>query len=75
MIINSICGNDNELFTAGYDGKIKKWIELENNSPHIAGEAVVGVCINSICMGPTGIIYAADTNGIISRAVFGSKAA
>lgn len=73
MIINAICGNDSVLFTAGYDGHVRKWTELEM-APINVGDAVVGHCINALCAGPNDSVYVADTRGIISRVCFTIKA-
>lgn len=73
MIINAICGNEYNLYTGGYDGKIKKWVELES-SPQNVGEATVGNCINALCIGPNNSVFVADSRGMISRIGFSSKA-
>ncbi|XP_055848824.1 uncharacterized protein LOC129913884 isoform X2 [Episyrphus balteatus] len=70
MIINSICGNDKFLLSGGYDGKIKCWSDIDKPKPTAVGEADAGNCINSICLGGPGTVYAACSNGIIHKAVF-----
>lgn len=75
MIINTICGTECDLYTAGYDGKIKKWIELMQDGPLLVGEVTVGSCVNAICNGPNNTVYVADSRGMISRANFSSLAA
>lgn len=73
MIINALCGNNNVIFTAGYDGHVKKWTELDMN-PINVGDAIVGHCINALCMGPDDSVYVGDTRGMISRVCFSTKA-
>lgn len=70
MIINSICGNESFLFSGGYDGKIKGWTDIDKTKPTAMGEADTGNCINSICLGSSGKIYAACSNGTIHKAVY-----
>lgn len=69
MIINSICGNDNFLFSAGYDGKIKCWGDIDKSKPSAIGEADVGNCVNSICLGNGNEVYAACSNGTVHKVV------
>lgn len=73
MIINTICSSGTDLYTAGYDGKIKKWIEIENGAQNV-GEVTIGRFINAICTGNDNRVYAADTAGVISEVCFSSKA-
>lgn len=73
MIINTICSSGIDLYSAGYDGKVKKWVEVEN-SPQNVGEVSIGRFINAICMGIDNRVYVADTNGVISEVCFSSKA-
>ncbi|KAG4067784.1 hypothetical protein HA402_010470 [Bradysia odoriphaga] len=73
MIINTVCASGSDLYTAGYDGKVKKWIEVEN-SPRNVGEVTIGRFINAICMGADSKVYVADTTGVISEVCFSSKA-
>lgn len=73
MIINTICSSGSDLYSAGYDGKVKKWIEVEN-SPQNVGEVTIGRCINAICIGADSKVYVADTNGVISEVCFSPKA-
>lgn len=75
MIINAICGNERELFTAGYDGHVKRWTELEAAEPLNVGDARIGHCVNAICEGADGVVYVADTRGMISRVGFSGVAA
>lgn len=73
MIINAICGNNNAIFTAGYDGHVKKWTELGMDTINV-GDAIVGHCINALCVGPDDSVFVADTRGVISRVSFSPKA-
>ncbi|XP_055903402.1 F-box/WD repeat-containing protein lin-23 [Eupeodes corollae] len=70
MIINSIRGNEKFLFSAGYDGKIKCWSDIDKAKPTLVGESDAKNCINSICLGTDGAVYAACSNGVIHKAVF-----
>lgn len=64
------------LYTAGYDGRVKKWIELGGNeAPLLAGDVRIGCCVNALCAGPAGVVYVADTRGVISRVGFTGLAA
>lgn len=73
MIINALCGNANVIFTAGYDGHVRKWTELDM-VPVNVGDAVVGHCINALCVGPDDSVFVGDTRGTISRVGFSIKA-
>lgn len=74
LIINAVCGTNDRLYTAGYDGKVKKWVELENGAQN-SGEIETGVCINHLCNGLENTVYVGDTNGVIKRVQFSSAAA
>lgn len=73
MIINTICSYGSELYSAGYDGKVKKWVEVETG-PQNVGEVTIGRFINAICMGIENRVYVADTAGVISEVCFSPKA-
>lgn len=73
MIINTICSSGSDLYSAGYDGKVKKWVEVEN-SPKNVGEVTIGRFVNAICVGLENRVYVADTTGVISEVCFSSKA-
>lgn len=64
MIIIAICGTDKEIFTAGWDGKVKKWINIDT-SPKLASEVTIGKCINTLCNGPDGTVYCGSSDGIV----------
>lgn len=69
MIINAFCGVNNTLFSGGWDGKVKKWNDIDKN-PKLAGEVDIGCCINSICNGEIGNIYVGACDGVIRRIHF-----
>lgn len=69
MIINTLCGTEKSLFTGAYDGKIKKWTDIEK-SPKLAGEVDVGNCVNFICNGPNDVVYSGTSDGIARKIVF-----
>lgn len=74
MIINALCGNDKELFTAGYDGHVMRWTQLESTESVVIGDVVIGSCVNALCTNAKsveGTVYVADTRGSISRVTFG----
>lgn len=69
-----MCATDSELYSAGYDGKVKKWVELENVAQNV-GEVTIGSFINAICLGFKNALFVADTTGMISRVSFSTAAA
>lgn len=69
MIINSLCVRDEFLFTAGWDGKIKKWKNL-GKEPTLVEEIDTGKCINCIVNGVGPTLYAGDSDGFIKRIKF-----
>lgn len=69
MIINVIIANEDALFTAGYDGRVKKWI-ISEKEPKLAEEIDVGKCVNTLCFGPDHSVYAGDANGSVKRLRF-----
>lgn len=69
MIINTIIEHENNLYTAGYDGKVKKWTNLDKG-PKLAGEIAIGNCINTLCVGPDNTIFAGTDDGLIRRLHF-----
>lgn len=75
MIINALCGTAKELYTAGWDGHVKRWVELDGREPLIAGDVSVGCCVNALCAGADGVVYVGDTRGVISRVSFSGLAA
>lgn len=69
MIINVIIATEDAIFTAGYDGKVKKWTDLAKG-PKLAEEISVGKCVNSLCFGPDNTIFAGDAAGLVKRIRF-----
>lgn len=64
------------LYTAGYDGHVKKWTELGGKAaPLLAGDVSIGCCVNALCAGQESVVYVADTRGVISRVAFTGLAA
>lgn len=69
MIINAIVATNDAIYSAGYDGKVKKWIDLDNGPKNV--ETIdVGKCVNALCIGPNNTIYAGDSEGVIKRLQF-----
>ncbi|XP_055676522.1 uncharacterized protein LOC129785882 [Lutzomyia longipalpis] len=69
MIINCMYGNTYGFYTGGWDGEVKKWVDVDKY-PKIAGEANIGCCVNAITDGPDGSIFAAGADGKIRKIVF-----
>lgn len=67
-----MCGDDQNLYTGGYDNKVKGWSELdkEQKKPKALGEVEIGSCVNGICCGSNNTVYVASSDGIIRRAKF-----
>ncbi|GAB0096532.1 uncharacterized protein DMENIID0001_120560 [Sergentomyia squamirostris] len=69
MIINCLYGNTTAFYTGGWDGKVKKWVEV-GQYPKIAGDADIGCCVNAITDGPDGCVFAAGADGKIRKILF-----
>lgn len=69
MIINTMCTVDDFLFTAGYDGKVKKWTNFDK-TPTLVEEIDTGKCINILCAGPNQTVFAGDSEGFFKRLQF-----
>lgn len=69
MIINAIVAAGDTVYTAGYEGKVKKWVDLENGAKN-AETVDVGKCVNALCIGPNNSVYAGDSSGVIRRLQF-----
>lgn len=69
MIINTIIATDTAIFTAGYDGKVKKWTNLDKEVK-LAEEIEVGKCVNSLCFGPEDTIFTGNADGSVKRIRF-----
>lgn len=73
MIINAMCDTEEFLFTAGYDGKVKKWKDLEKD-PKLVEEIDTGKCINTLIVGPDHTVFVGDSDGFVKRLRFSSDA-
>lgn len=70
MIINAIAGNEKEIFSGGWDGVVKRIVDIEL-TPKISGELNVNSCINCICEGnDKSTIYVGCANGNILKIFF-----
>lgn len=69
MIINAMCTVGDFLFTAGYDGKVKKWTNLDK-TPTLVEEIDTGKCINILCAGPEHTVFSGDSEGFVKRLLF-----
>lgn len=69
MIINVFCDVDDFLFTAGWDGKVKKWKGLESELT-LVEEIDTGKCINAMTAGPDHTVFVGDSEGFVKRLRF-----
>lgn len=69
MLINVFAALDDFLITAGYDGKVKKWKDLETG-PVLVEEIDTGKCINALIPGPEHTVYVGDSEGFVKRLQF-----
>lgn len=69
MIINTMCAIGDFLFTAGWDGKVKKWTDLEKGAV-LVEEIDTGKCINAIIPGPDQTVFVGDADGFVKRLNF-----
>lgn len=71
MIINSICGSDNnEFYTGGWDGTVKKWI-IDGTSVKSLGGVNLNSCINTITVGENMTsVFAGCADGMIRKITF-----
>ncbi|XP_055304436.1 uncharacterized protein LOC129569544 [Sitodiplosis mosellana] len=71
MIINVMCELDDFLITAGFDGKVKKWKDLETK-PVLVEEIDTGKCINALIAGPeqSSSVFVGDSDGFVKRLKF-----
>ncbi|KAM8707159.1 hypothetical protein ACLKA7_011282 [Drosophila subpalustris] len=69
-IVNSICGDEQHLYSGGYDNKVKGWTDLSASQPRALGEVEVGSCVNGICCGANNAVYIASSDGFIRCAKF-----
>lgn len=59
MVINALCATDDSLFTAGNDGKVKRWKNLDRK-PTVVETIDVGKIINALCVGPVHTVFVGD---------------
>lgn len=64
-----MCTIDDYLFTAGYDGKVKKWKDVEQG-PVLVEEIDTGKCINTLIPGSEHTVYVGDVDGFVKRLQF-----
>lgn len=70
MIINTICGTNEALYTAGWDGIVKKWTSIETK-PKLSGEVNVSCCVNTMCCPPDGeSVIVGGADGIVKKLTF-----
>ena len=68
--IEALWATEDEFFTAGADGKLKRWVDIEGGG-YNSDEVSLGTRINAICMGrDKDIVYAADASGLVQRITF-----
>lgn len=72
MIINGICAIEDCIFTAGSDGIVKKWMDVDKE-PTLVEEIDTGKCINLIVAGHDDFIFVGDTDGYVKRLQFGDE--
>lgn len=66
MIINAVHGTENYLFSACYQGVIKRL----NPDLTEAGEVKVGICANTLAVEDDNTIYVGFTDGSIQKISF-----
>jgi WD40 repeat protein len=65
LIVNALCGSTTEIYSGGYDNKVKRWTNIEKE-PTFGGEAAIDTCVNTICLGAeAGKVYAAGSDGLV----------
>ncbi|XP_062123651.1 uncharacterized protein LOC133837022 [Drosophila sulfurigaster albostrigata] len=69
-IMNSICGDEEHLYSGGYDNMVKGWTDLTATQPRSLGEVEIGSCVNYICCGANNTVYIASSDGFIRCAKF-----
>ncbi|XP_055613432.1 uncharacterized protein LOC129759896 [Uranotaenia lowii] len=72
MIINCLLGANQYLYTAGYDGFVKQWTNLDSKEPLLAGEVNTGGgCVNAICLGSdVSTVYSGGGDGVLRLVKF-----
>lgn len=64
-----MCVVDEFLFTAGADGKVKKWENLDKE-PTLVEEVDTGKSINALIAGLDHAVYVGDSAGFVKRVSF-----
>lgn len=59
MVINALCATDDCLFTAGNDGIVKKWKNMDRK-PTVVETVDIGKRINALCVGPVHTVFVGD---------------
>ncbi|XP_014091625.1 uncharacterized protein [Bactrocera oleae] len=70
LIIQAICGDENTVFSGGYDNKVKGWTNLEQAIPTPLGEVEVGSCVNALVCSTLKRVYIATADGFVRKAKF-----
>lgn len=73
MIINCILGaGEDLLYTAGYDGIVKQWSNLDSKDPKLTAEVAIGAgCLNALCLGADrSIVYVGGSDGLLRTVQF-----
>lgn len=69
MIINAMCTVDDYVYSAGYDGIVKKW-QISEKGAAIVEEISTGKCINTMVAGLDDTVYVGDSDGFVKRVTF-----
>ncbi|XP_058839021.1 uncharacterized protein LOC131694561 [Topomyia yanbarensis] len=71
MIINCVLGADDRLYTAGYDGIVKQWTNLEKD-PKLTEEVNLNSgCLNVLCLGSERtVVYVGGSDGLLKLVRF-----
>jgi hypothetical protein len=71
MMVNSICGTDECLYTGGWEGKIKRWAEIEQGGKQVNEAHIEGQCINCMTVGGDGnTVFFGAPDGAVRKAKF-----
>ncbi|XP_013109836.1 E3 ubiquitin-protein ligase TRAF7 [Stomoxys calcitrans] len=70
MIINAFCSDGTNLYSGGYDNKVKGWTDMDQPKLKALGEVEAGSCVNALCCGTANAVYIATSDGVIRRAKF-----
>lgn len=58
------------IYTAAFDGKVKKWAGIESTEPQIVDEIATGKCVNAMVNGPNNTLYIGDAEGWVQQITF-----